>query len=190
MAPDLFTSAIVEVLTVNSFSLVAFVLFLSPSFVTAPEDRVVVKDLRPKGNKEALTVVLAARSGTPGHAMVILGKEDEKALVSSQVAFGFYPLEGTKPIFGPVPGNVADELARGKGTAGLTTRIIIHVDQKLYDKVEALRKEWANKKYELLASDCVTFTSEVAETLGLKLPKRQDAMLPVTYIEKMSELNK
>ena len=65
------------------------------------------------------------------------------------------------------------------------------VDQPQFDKVEAIRKRWASKKnYKVLESDCVSFTGEVATALGLKTPRRAEARLPVTYVEKLYQLNK
>ncbi len=154
-------------------------------------DTPLVKDLRARGSASSLSVVLCARPGVPGHAMVILGKDDETKKACTIEAFGFYPTSGTKAVFGPVPGKVADEFLQGRGIGAAACRIIVRVDQPRFDKIEAIRKKWAGKKdYRLLEADCVTFTSEVAGSLGLKLPDRKDAKLPVTFIQKLYELNK
>lgn len=167
------------------------VLSLSLSGHVSADDRVVVKDLRAKGSTSSLSVVLAARSGVPGHAMVILGKEDEKQMISSIEAFGFYPIDATKAVFGRVPGKIADELATAKGIGGLTSRLILKVDKADFDKVEGIRARWASKKdYKVLESDCVSFVTEVADALKLKTPKRDDAKLPVSFLEKLVDTNK
>ena len=154
-------------------------------------DTPLVKDLRAKKSNSSLSVVLCARPGVPGHAMVILGKDDETKKACTIEAFGFYPTSGTKAVFGPVPGKIADEFLQGRGIGKSACRVIVRVDQPLFDKIESIRKKWAGKKdYKLLKADCVTFTGGVGHTLGLKLPDRKDAKLPTTYIEKVYELNK
>jgi hypothetical protein len=165
------------------------VLFALASPLLADDGVLLTKDLRAKGSNSAYSVVLAARSGGVGHAMVILGREDGKKMVSSIEAFGFYPKEG-KGVLGPVPGMIADELAQGKGVARANTRVILRVDKEQFDKIDAVRKKWLQAKYQVLEADCVTFTSEVATTLGLKIPNRETAKLPVAFIEKIAELNK
>jgi hypothetical protein len=157
----------------------------------ARADDPLVKDLRGRGSTSSLSVALCARPGVPGHAMVILGKDDETKKVCTVQAFGYYPTKRLKAILGSVPGKLADEFLQGSGIGGSACRIIVRVDQPLFEKVEAVRKKWAAKKdYKLLEADCVTFTSEVGKILGLKLPDREDAKLPVTFIKKLYELNK
>jgi hypothetical protein len=154
-------------------------------------DAPLVKDLRKQGSTSGLSVVLCARSGVPGHAMVILGKDDEAKKACTIEAFGFYPMNASKAVFGPVPGKIADEFLQGRGIGAAACRIIVRVDQPQFDKIETIRKKWAGKKdYRVLEADCVTFTDEVAGSLGLKRPDRKDAKLPVTFIQKLYDLNK
>ena len=44
--------------------------------------------------------------------------------------------------------------------------------------------------YKLLERDCVTFTDEIAKSLGLDRPNRDEAKFPQTYIRKLVEMNK
>jgi hypothetical protein len=151
----------------------------------------VVKDLRAKDSKSGLSVVICSRPGIPGHAMVILGREDEAKKACTVEAFGFYPESGTKALFGPVPGKIADEFLAGKGIAKAACRVILKVDKDKFDEVDAVRRRWASKKeYKLLEADCVTFAGEVARKLGLKVPKRGEAKTPMKYVEKLYEMNK
>lgn len=169
-----------------------FALFLACTIAAgARADAPLVKELRGPGSKSGLSVVFCARPGVPGHAMVILGKDDEAKQACTVEAFGFYPSSGTKAVLGPVPGKMADEFLQGRGVARSACRVIVRVDQPLFDKVEGIRAKWAGKtNYRLLTSDCVSFTSEVGHALGLRLPDRSHAKLPVTYIEKLYELNR
>jgi hypothetical protein len=157
----------------------------------SPPDQALEKDLRAPGSKSTLTVVLCARSGVPGHAMVVLGKDDEKQRACTVHAFGFYP-NGGAGVLGPVPGKIADEFREGRGLGGSgACRIILRVDPKQFEKVESVHRRWSEKKdYRVLQSDCVTFVGEVAATLGLKVPDRSQAKLPTTFVERLRELNR
>jgi len=148
-----------------------------------------VKDLRAKGSKSTRTVVICSREGTPGHAFVVLGHEDEEKLVSSVEAFGFYPDDKLKAVFGPVPVKLANEFAQGKGTAKAACRVIAKVDEPTFRKVNAIRRDWVKRKYDVLEADCVTFTGDVCTALGLKTPERIDAKLPAEYVRQVFELN-
>jgi hypothetical protein len=109
-------------------------------------DEPLVKDLRAVGSKSTLSVVFCSRSGVPGHAMVVLGKEDEKQRACTVEAFGFYP-NGGIGLLGPVPGKIADEFLEGRGLGGSgACRIIVRVDPAQFDRVESIRRRWAQKK--------------------------------------------
>jgi hypothetical protein len=62
-------------------------------------DEPLVKDLRPQGNSSQLSVMICSRPGIPGHALVVLGKDDEQRQVCSIEAFGFYPASGGEGRF-------------------------------------------------------------------------------------------
>jgi hypothetical protein len=162
--------------------------------VRASAEDAVVKDLRPQKQGDAkFFVVFTARAGVPGHAMVVLGKEDDKKQMCTFEAFGFYPAEGkgAKAVLGPVPGKIADEMREGKGTGDGAVRLILKVDEAQFNKVDAVRKKWAAKKdYQLLNSDCITFVETSAKELGLQLPKRETTDLPTAFVVKLRDCNK
>ncbi len=169
--------------------------FLIPLLLTLPTvsvaQEVAVKDLRKAGSKSTKAVVLCAREGVPGHAFVVLGKEDEKKLMSTVRAFGFYPEKDTKPLFGTVPGTLADEFVRGKGTKN-DHRLILKVDDEQFEAVEKLRADWAKRKpdYKLYERNCITFTSEAAKLLGLIVPAGDPTDLPPTFLKGLIDKNK
>jgi len=139
--------------------------------------------------KDALYVIFCARSGAPGHAFVVLGKDDEAKQLCSVEAFGLYPKNALAALtFGTVPGEIANEAVR-KGTNS-TCRLIVKVDAKQYAAAEAVRKQWTAKNdYKLLNRDCVTFTAAVADSLGLKTPDRAKAILPQTFIQDFVDMH-
>lgn len=168
--------------------------FLLPLLLVSPAvaQEVAVKDLRKPGSKSTKAVVLCAREGVPGHAFVVLGKEDEKRMMSTIEAFGFYPeKKDLKPLFGTVPGSLANEFIRGKGTKN-DHSLILKVDDEQFAAVEKLRADWAKRKpdYKLFERNCITFTGEAAKALGLTVPAGKDTDLPPTFLKNLIEKNK
>ena len=150
-----------------------------------------IKDLRAPGSRSSLTVAICARPGVPGHAMVVLGREDAAKQACTVEAFGFYPDGAKAAVLGNVPGALADEFLRGKGVASAACRVVVKVDPAGFERVAKVRKRWGDRtNYKLLEADCVTFTGEVAAALGLKVPDRKDAKLPTTFVEKLYDLNR
>ncbi|MGL4421491.1 MAG: hypothetical protein ACRCZF_12550, partial [Gemmataceae bacterium] len=146
---------------------------------------------RAVGSTSAKAVVLCARSSGPvGHAFIIFGREDEKKKMSIIEAFGFYPQEGTKPLFGTVPGELANEMMK-EGTKD-DVRLILKVDDAQFDAVEKVRAEWAKKDldYKLLKQNCISFTAAAAKALNLKVEENPQAQLPVAFMKKLIQANK
>jgi hypothetical protein len=166
-------------------------LYAAPATVAA-DNEPVVKDIRNKKDKDDLYVVFCAREHLPGHAFVVLGKDDSKKQLCTVDAFGYYP-EGDKAVkalFGKVPSEMANEFIRGKGQEG-TCRLIVRVDQSQYDAVEAIRRKWAEKgTYRVIEEDCVTFAADVAQSLKLDTPERAKAILPQAFVKKLAEMNR
>jgi hypothetical protein len=168
----------------------AWLALLGPSAVLA-ETQTVQKDLRPKPDASALYVVFCARDAVPGHAFVVFGKDDPVRGLCSVQAWGYYPSTGNKGVLGPVPGELADESIRGKGTAGANYRLVLRVNKEQYEAADAVRRKWAGKgEYKVLERDCVSFATDVARALRLSIPTGVAARHPQVFIRKLAELNK
>jgi hypothetical protein len=166
------------------------------------EALVKVIDLTQKREQSPLFLVFCARDNTPsGHAFVVWGKEDAAKLMSTISAFGFYAKEsGGSPsngsstasgaLFETVPGEIADDLAKGSLHQDLT-RFIVKVNKGDYDAADAVRVKWAQRtNYSLLTQDCVTFVGEVAAALALSVPERSGLdNFPWRFVRKLAENN-
>lgn len=152
-----------------------------------------VIDLRTKAEPSPLYVVFCARWDTlPGHAFVVLGKEDAGAQLSSVEAFGYYPERpgDLRAVFKKVPGVMADEFLRGT-MAPTLVRLILKVNKSDFDVVEAVRRSWASRTdFQLIEQDCVTFVMDVARALKLRTPDRAGFNnIPWNYVRKLADAN-
>jgi hypothetical protein len=139
-----------------------------------------------------------------GHTFVAWIHESEAEKATVMRAVGFYPGGGALPdpvpqdldVFtwmiagAPVPGQILDEFKRWntKSEAYLT----VEVSKAVFDKTQALVKEWKDKPYRLHTKpqNCVDFVHDVAKASGLKLPNRGDFKFPADYARKLRDLNK
>lgn len=161
----------------------------------APQEAPLVKviDLRVKAESSSLYVVFCARWDTlPGHAFVVLGKEDASLQMSTVDAFGYYPEKPTdlRAVFKKVPGVLADEFVRGT-LAPTLVRLILKVNKSDYEAVEAVRRNWASRtSFQLIEQDCVTFVMDVARALKLRIPDRSGFdNIPWNYVRRLAEVN-
>jgi hypothetical protein len=184
----------------------AFSLFAVLTSVTSAAEPLVAEiDLRTHtGDEDAYYVQISAAPGgisaAPGgensfpHAYVVLGKEDSQKEQTTVKAFGQYPkaeaLEGTTLTekFGPLPGDILDELEQDRNLQKDAVRLIMRVSKDQYQAAERVRKEWESKgEYQLLKRDCVTFVSAVAEAIGLMTPPRM--VLPDAFVRELLRWN-
>src|SRR6185503_18155915 len=166
---------------------------LEPVYAGADPPLVKEIDLRAKEEPSPLYVVFCSRWDTlPGHAFVVLGKEDAQAMMSTVDAFGYYPETSgnTKAVLKRVPGVLADEFVRGT-LAPTLVRLILKVNKADFDAVKAVRDLWESKgSYKLIERDCVTFVMDVASALGLTVPNRSGFdNIPWNYVRKLAEAN-
>ena len=153
-----------------------------------------VIDRRNRSEENQYYIVLCARDGgVASHAFVVWGTDDAEKRICSSAAFGLYPRENASRVriltLGTVPGEIANEALRGKGSSS-TVRLIVKVNSDQYAATQKIRAKWAARgKYKLLTRDCVTFTSTVAKSLGLRLPSRAGNVLPQGFIRSLVQLN-
>lgn len=105
-----------------------------------------------------------------GHAYVVWGVEDNTKKMSYGDAWGLYPISSQKALtLATVPGEMRDD---GIGSNNYN-RLIVKVDQKVYDAAHTKMKDWASKRtYQLLERDCLTFTIDIAGIATLNTPPR------------------
>lgn len=163
--------------------------------------RQVWTDLRERETDDAYYVLFFRRSGGPlglGHAFVGLAKEDADARQSQMRAMGLYSRDGAIQFFGEVPAMVVDEVRAGS-LRKVTDQLTCRVDRAAYDAATRVVKSWAESTaakpldpkvegYQLVLQDCVTFTAEVARSIGLAVPSRWRTMLPYDLIDTLIDI--
>src|ERR1043166_744959 len=132
--------------------LVVLVVCVYQSVALAADALVTTIDLTQKKEQSPLFLVICARDNTlSGHAFIVWGKEDAQKQMSTVTAYGYYAKEGASSagssvaltaLFGAVPGELADDLAKGSLHQDLT-RVILRVDQSDFNAAEAVRAKWA-----------------------------------------------
>ena len=148
-----------------------------------------VKQVDRRNASEATSYYLTfcARSGMPGHAFVVWGREDPTMGACVMHAYGMWPAKNAIAI-GEVPGRIVDEATTGS-LAATTDRLIVRVNSDAFERAEAVRENWLGRDYELTSSVCVTFTAEVSQAIGLEVPQRWKALLPQAFIRALMRIN-
>lgn len=125
----------------------------------------------------------------PGHAFVLWGTEDNTAKVSIQEAWGFYPKDDSKGVFGDVPGEVRNEAYKKSKdkVVNYTARLVIQLTKDDYERSKFVRNRWKSEfqNYNLAKRNCVSFVKEVADSLGVATPSVSS--LPDTPLEFMTK---
>lgn len=155
-----------------------------------------VRDIRRDSEADGLYVVFCARespnvTGFPGHAYVVLGRDDEINKLCVIDAFGFQPAnEGDSGIVKAVPGNVVEPYVKDydKPLPGVC-RLILKVDRSQYDSVDAIRKKWSDREYRLSGPNCIDFVDDAAKALNLSRPYRSVTQRPHSYVHRLTEQN-
>jgi hypothetical protein len=150
---------------------------------------------------EDCSILFFARKGRAkdrslfGHAWVAWYKNDAQNRACVQRGFGFFPEndslpEAVKSKFVEVPGVIADDPGRQKPASG-ECRLIVQVNEVQYATAELVMKSWKKgADYRLGKQDCVTFASEIAKALRLKLPDRAGFLYPEDFIIELARLNR
>ena len=124
-------------------------------------------------------VTLSAREAlrdwkaTPGHAMVTF----------DDGAWGYYATGVSRENW--LEGSLDRESAAS--LAAVSSTLTIRVDDETYDRLLAIRKQWADEEnYDLGSHDCVTFAQDIAKALGLPVPARGVLRrFPAPYMRKL-----
>ncbi len=142
-------------------------------------------DLRAdKSSSNWRMVILLARQGVPGHAYVAAAsfREDSESFVTDSV-FGLYPKNDKWGIW-EVPGGPELDKKDSKPDVAL----IIWTNPAQHAQAIATRERYtAEGKYQLVAKDCVSLISDVADILGLNKPPL--ALLPYPFVKGLLERN-
>jgi hypothetical protein len=129
------------------------------------------------------------RKSATGHAWAGFGVEDKASKKSTYTAFGLYPRDETKRgykniLFGAVPGELVDETTT-HSTPATTESLIVEVDKPTYDHAldSAMMTLGNPPDWQMMLSDCVTFTQTIASSIGLSFPEREmQNVMPQAYI--------
>jgi len=181
----------------------AFIPFL-PQFATPalaqPQKRIRKElDLRIQVEGDPLWVLFlgkrpdVANGAFVGHAFVGFGREDSSRNMSWMEGFGLWPqssaMGGASLVIGRVPGIIQDE-------AHTSSDVVVscRVSQSQFDAARDVKERWgARPDYQLIYQDCLTFTLDLAASLGLKLPSREslpdNIALPITHMERLAAAN-
>jgi hypothetical protein len=169
---------------------------LAPASVLASDGVSKVRDIRHDRKIGGLYVVFCARDSPgaarfPGHAYIVLGRDDDDKQLCAIEAFGFQPAnEGDKGIVKAVPGDVVEPYVKDykKPLPGVC-RLILKVDRSQYDAVDAVRRKWTDREYSLTGSNCIDFADDAAKALELSRPRRSRTQRPHSYIRRLAEEN-
>lgn len=115
----------------------------------------------PRANSRHWVVFFAHDQMRIGHTFVAWIHEDENQQATVMRAVGFYPGAGALPdplptnldVFtwmiagGPVPGEILDEFKRWNPAS--TAYLTIPVSRDVFDRTQAIMREWQNKPYRL-----------------------------------------
>jgi|SRR5579871_5785362 len=113
--------------------------------------------------------------------------------VPHSMAFLEYP-DGTSKWLGFVPKEAKTPIGEGKidtsaPDRGLDKWVRLEVDAKrLADAEKKTREKYASIKYEVTVCDCVSFTADLCEAAGLKIPVRPN-FVPANLPDRLKELN-
>lgn len=123
-----------------------------------------------------------------GHAFILWGKEDNTAMMSSNEAYGFYPETGTKAVFGSVPGQLRDEIAKNAVDAmkNVTSMLYVRVNQDDFTSSKSLFSQWETTDYSLYLKNCISFTRAVAQRIELIGFPEDVMVLPPTYYDRLN----
>lgn len=141
-------------------------------------------------------VFMADGGSLTGHAYVTWGRENPELQRSEQFCFGMYAVGTDKKqlVFGRVDGELQDRDCFSIGNT--THRLIVKVNEEIYNDSVRVYEKWNRRletgelNYKLINSDCVSFLIEVANSVGINVPKRDlSSTFPQNYLEKLIKYN-
>lgn len=145
----------------------------------------------PQNNVSSRPIVeFRARTGVPGHAFILLGRELDNGFVVFNSVVGFYPdhdqkLWGLK-LFVSTPGQVTATLYDASSDVAFRVNVTPVQEQK----ISAVMKKWDDKNYSLFSRNCVSLAIEVAYTLRLSVPGGDFVHLtPHSFVVGLKSLN-
>lgn len=124
----------------------------------------------------------------PGHAFIILGKEDEKKKSTVFEARGFYPKSKVKGVFS----FAFETLGIIKEEENIISdySLSLEISAETHEKIKALFVAWDSKTYTLTNRDCISFVDEVIQTIEiLHAPERNKIDFPSTFLKNLVLLN-
>jgi hypothetical protein len=184
---------------IKNMSLVGLLIF-ALSFMRWAEAETLTIDLRTFSEPYLYMLSFAAISSTYNHAFVIFTNEDEITQATVQAYFGFYatgsisesvPVAIYQAFISGVDGSVQPEALEVIQTPPVHV-LNVFVNSDTFDSARQKLEAWrtTHPTYRLLIKDCVTFTSDIAETIGLKTPTRIIYPDPQDYILELIQENK
>ena len=149
---------------------------------------------------------------TFGHAYVTWGREDSRLHRSVQECYGIYPDEYAKKssallsaalknpgiVLSKVKADIKDDCwSEQKEVQKEELRLIVEVDPDVYKTSFEVYEDWSKhvedgtNGYHLISSNCISFVSEVAESIGLNVPNvlLGGATLPWNFMFELIEKN-
>ncbi|MBS1990687.1 MAG: hypothetical protein JSS83_09235 [Cyanobacteria bacterium SZAS LIN-3] len=126
--------------------------------------------------------------GFPGHAYVVWSKTNKEDPLQAD-SIGFIPKKYNDQFISPlvtVPGMLHYHAAlyNQRNLESLT----VIVDPETFDKTIAERNKWEDTDFHALTRDCLSFTTHIARTAGLKVPTNR-CMYPQDQIRALKSLN-
>lgn len=165
--------------------------------ITVPVRADLYDDFINSTSKKPFIAFLARKNAPVGHAFVGVGVRLKEDLKVFERFFGYYP-DGQgkaitlKLIFSKTSGKLGQEFEDLSWTVSHEA----FVTEEAKAEALAVADTWANNdpKYNLFANDgknCNVFASEVAKSVGLKLPTESPGTtFPWVYIQKLKDANK
>jgi len=126
--------------------------------------------------------------GFPGHAYVVWSKVANADPMKAD-SIGFIPQRYNDQFISPfvtVPGMLHYHAAL-YNQRNLETLTVI-VDPITYEKTIAERMIWEDTEFHAVTRDCVSFTTKIAQTAGLKVPQTR-CLYPQDQIKQLKALN-
>lgn len=126
--------------------------------------------------------------GFPGHCFVVWSDKYPVDFENAE-SRGFVPrhyYDQIPSLFKTVPGALVDRAACGN--MRMFDALIVVVDRERFDRSIHVRNSFEQKDFRVGTSDCVAFTDDIANSLGLRRPNGV-YQYPQDYIRELKELN-
>ena len=124
---------------------------------------------------------------SPGHAFMCIALHLSAGV--KEDCYGFYPQDISQLLNGK--GKVESELSRADNrfkSVTVSSRHKISDAQRRAALGEL--KRYAGEKYDIIVNNCGDMTLDVAKAAGLKTPSRGEFKRPVTFVERLRDLNR